>query len=190
MGAGAAAGAQIGLQLITSGLQYGRGVKQAKEAKKLRSSLSDPHYEIPNSIEDNLMLAKSMANEGISAEEESQALDAINNNAANSISRFRDRKGRLLGAEVVGEQVRQSNADLRLLDIKQKLENQKLFMKQNQIYANYQDKAFDINVISPFERNFNRAASLESASIQNKNNAINSFAQSANTGISSYISTL
>ena len=169
--------------------QISNAEKQKNQAKKLRDSLVDPNYTKPKSIEENLVLAKSMAKEGMSAEEESQRMDAINSNAANTITNFRGRKGALVGAEAVGEQVRKSNSELRLEDTRQRLANVKQLMIANQVDADYDDKAFQLNVLDPYARDYNRASSLESASAQNKNNALNSFAQSANSAGQAYAST-
>lgn len=181
---------QAGLSLVSEGINYFQGRDLKKRGRSMERGLTKAEYEIPEYIGDNYKLAKRMANEGISAEDENAFKDDLLSSTANSIRQFRGRKAGIVGAEVLGQQTKDSLRKFRIADSRQKIENQREYMKQGQIMADYEDKAFQLNQLDPYADKLNYARSLQSAGNQNMNNALSNFTQSLSSAGSGYFQSL
>ena len=176
-----------GTSLVSTGIKADQARRQRKEGRELESSLVRPDYKIPNSIKKNYKLAEIMANQGISSEEENAFMDDLSTSSANSITNFRNRKSGTVGAEVIGDQMNKAMRDFRVADARQKIENQKAYMTQGQIFADYQDKQFQLNELDPYADNMNYARSLQGAGMQNMNSAIDGFINSISSAGNGYM---
>lgn len=179
--------AAAGMSVLSSGVKMYQGIRQQSKGRKLEESLERPTYQIPGYIQQNLDEAEKMANVGIPEAQRNAYLDQLSRQGTSSLQNFRGRKAGLMGAEIVGQQSLDAQRELRIADIQKRLENQRLAMAARSIMANYQDKAFQLNELNPYQNDMNYARSLQGAGMQNQMTALSDLTGAASTFASGYL---
>lgn len=167
-----------GLNQGAAAYKFFEGRKQKKKGEKMLDSLQDPNYTIPQEIFENVATSEMMANEGMPAAQKNFYADNIASTQANAIEGFKGRKAGLVGAEVLSEQSNVSNRELLAMDADRRIDNLRYMMDKKNTLADFKNLEFDINVMQPFERNYNYAHALIGAGQQNKVGAVDDYAKS------------
>ncbi len=158
------------ISLILSGAKAGFGALQAHKGNKLAKQAVRPSYQIPSAVNQYLANAQTMAQNqrlpGQSAIEENisgstaQGVRAAQESANNPAA---------LMATIAALNANQNNAltDVGVKGAEMQQNNQMNLQGALQNYAGYQDKAFDINQMQPYQQKAAAATALKGAGIQN-----------------------
>jgi hypothetical protein len=165
---GGGGGRGAGLANIAGGLVGGiTGFFQRRKAKKELAKLKRPEYEIPQEILRSQKMAEQAANEGLPSQQYNQAQQNIQRQQSRAISAASDRRGGLMALPGVQQQANDSLLNLDVKDAQARMNNQQRVYGINSQLAGYKDKAWEINKMQPYERDYNYYQSLLGAGNQN-----------------------
>lgn len=142
-----------GAALIGGLIKGGRGRKQEKEGRKILRENRSPTYQIPTEITE-------AATEGLPAQQYANAMKNIQRQQMQAIRGAQDRRS---AAGLIGKVQGNTNdaiMDLDVADAQARLQGKRTL-------AQYKDKAFDINRMQPFERNYDYGMNLLGAGNEN-----------------------
>lgn len=149
---------------IISGIN---GISQRRQAKRMLRSLQRPQYNIPNEVLQNQKMAEQAAQQGLPSQQYAQAMQNISRQQNQALQASRDRRGGLM---TVAQNQQSANDALLNLDVANanaRMQNQQTLYGINNQVAGYRDKAFDINRMQPYQRDYQYANSLLGAGNQN-----------------------
>lgn len=151
-----------------SGLLSGiTGYFQRRKAKKALSNLHRPEYQIPDEILRSQKMAEQAANEGLPSQQYNQAQQNIQRQQNRAISMAADRRGGLMALPGIQQSANDAFLNLDVKDAQARMSNQqKLYGVLGQT-AQYRDKAFDINKMQPYQRDYGYNMSLLGQGNQN-----------------------
>lgn len=177
IGAGAAIGAAVGLGKAVMG-----GV-QARKAKKALENLERPTYEVPEGIKQNLSQAKLDALEGLPAEQKQQAINNMNRTMAAGLASGASRKGGLAG--VGGAMQAQTDAFSGMIsaDAVARQQNKQGLAQANTAMAGYEDQAFQMNEMDPYNQELGALQGQSAAGQQTMYSGIDDIAGAASMGV-------
>jgi len=165
---GGSQGAGQGFANTASGLLTGiTGFFQRRKAKKELANLHRPEYEIPQEILRSQKMAEQAANEGLPSQQYNQAQQNIQRQQNRAISMASDRRGGLMALPGLQQQSNDSLLNLEVKDAQARMNNQQRLYGIGAQTAQYRDKAFSINKMQPYERDYNYYQSLLGAGNQN-----------------------
>lgn len=157
-----------GIANIASGLLSGvTGFFQRRQAKKALSKLIRPQYEIPNEILENQKKAEMAANEGLPSAQYNQAMQNIQRQQNRALTAASDRRGGLMALPGLQQQANDTQLNLDVKNAEQRLKNQQQLYGINSQVAGYKDKAWNINKMQPYERDYQYNMGLLGAGNQN-----------------------
>lgn len=157
-----------GIANIASGLLSGvTGFFQRRQAKKALSKLIRPQYEIPNEILENQKKAEMAANEGLPSAQYNQAMQNIQRQQNRALTAASDRRGGLMALPGLQQQANDTQLNLDVKNAEQRLKNQQQLYGINSQVAGYRDKAWNINKMQPYERDYQYNMGLLGAGNQN-----------------------
>lgn len=166
-GGGGGAGVGQAVSNVASGLLSGvTGFFQRKKAKKILSE-QRPIYEVPNEVLENKRRAEIAANEGMPSQQYTNAMRNFQRNQASALSASLDRRSALMALPKIQRQSNDAMSNLDAQDAVMRTQNQKALYGINSQLAQYRDKAFDINRMQPYERNYSYGMGLLGAGNQN-----------------------
>lgn len=163
----------IGTKLIGSAISGIQGLIQGGKARKLAKKNIRPEYEIPKEIEQNLRMAKTRANNGLSSAEYGKAINGIWRNRNAALASAQDRRGGLSAVSTTNQLANDATTSLDVADARERKDNERFLMGQNQVMAGYKDKAWDYNKRQKFMENADAIRALYGASRENGKNALN-----------------
>lgn len=146
-------------------------IYQLVKANQLRRQR--PEYDIPEEVMQNQNIARNLAMQGLPAEQYNRAASNIDRNAAFGINQANTRRGGLASVAGLNQSMNDAYGNLAAQGAAARRANQGLFMQQNQNVANYQDKAFQLNELEPWQQDMQAAAAYEGAGINNLFNMFN-----------------
>ena len=157
-----------GFANIAGGLLSGvTGFFQRRQAKKALSKLIRPQYEIPNEILENQKKAEMAANEGLPSAQYNQAMQNIQRQQNRALTAASDRRGGLMALPGLQQQANDTQLNLDVKNAEQRLKNQQQLYGINSQVAGYRDKAWNINKMQPYERDYQYYQNLLGAGNQN-----------------------
>jgi hypothetical protein len=157
-----------GLANIGGGLISGiTGFFQRRAAKKALAKLHRPEYQIPDEILRNQKMAEQAANEGLPSAQYNQAMQNIQRQQNRGISAAADRRGGLMALPGLQQQANDALLGLDVKNAQARMANQQKLYGINAQVAGYRDKAFDINKMQPYERDYQYNMGLLGAGNQN-----------------------
>ncbi len=149
---------------IISGLT---GFFQRRKAKKMLAGLQRPEYVIPNEEFENKRRAEIAANEGMPSQQYTNAMNSFQRNQAAALSSSLDRKSALMALPKIQQQTNDQMANLDAQDAVMRMQNQRTLYGINSRIGQYRDKAFEINKMQPYQRDYDYAMGLLGAGNQN-----------------------
>jgi hypothetical protein len=157
-----------GVANIGGGLLSGiTGFFQRRAAKKALAKLSRPQYQIPEEILKTQKMAEQDANEGLPSEQYNKAQQDIQRRQNSAISMATDRRSGLMALPKIQQQSNDASLNLNVADAQARMSNkQRLYGIMGQT-AQYRDKAWNINKMQPYERDYNYNMNLLGAGNQN-----------------------
>lgn len=167
-GSGGGGGAGQGVANIGGGLIGGiAGYFQRRKAKKMLNNLHQPTYTIPNEVLQNQKMAQQAANEGVASQQYSNAMKGFRQTEANALAGSLDRRSALMALPKIQQQTNASIGNLDAQDDAIRQQNRRTLYGVNSQVAGYRDKAFDINQMQPYQRDYSYAMGLLGAGNQN-----------------------
>lgn len=168
LGGTLAGGGGGGLANIAGGLLGGvTGFFQRRKAKKALSNLQRPQYQIPNEILQNQKQAELAANEGLPAEQYAKGMQDISRRQNELLSGATSRRSGLMALPALQQQSNDATLNLNIANANAKKANRQILYGINNQVAGYRDKAFDINQMQPYQRDYNYNMQLLGAGNQN-----------------------
>lgn len=168
IGSMAGGGGGQGIANIGGGLVSGiTGFFQRRKAKKLLKNLHQPTYTIPNEVLQNQKMAQQAANEGMASQQYNNTMKNFRQTEADVLASARDRRSALMALPRVQQQTNANIGNLDAQDAAMRQQNQRTLYGINSQVAGYRDKAFDINQMQPFQRDYSYAMGLLGAGNQN-----------------------
>lgn len=151
-----------------SGLLSGvTGFFQRRKAKKMLGGLTRPNYEIPQDVLKNQKMAELAANEGMSAQQYTNAQNDIQRNQTSVLNSSLDRRSALMALPKIQQQSNDATGKLNVQDDMMRKQNQRVLYGINSQVGQYRDKAWDINKMQPYQRDYEYAMGLLGAGNQN-----------------------
>ena len=163
-----------GAQLLTGGISAISGLFQKARANRLEKQNVRPVYNIPQEIKANQQIAQQQATMGMPGAQYAQGLRNIYRNATNAIAASQDRRGGLSAIGAIQQSSNDAGLNLTSMDAQQRVSNIRNAMAQNQLYAQYRDKAFDWNQRAKYEENAAAIRALRGSGNANINTGLNS----------------
>lgn len=152
----------------SSGLLSGAvGFFQRRKAKKMLKNLNQPVYDIPNEVLENKRRAEMAANEGMPSQQYTNAMRNFQRNQTSALSASLDRRSALMALPKIQQQSNDAMSNLDAQDAIMRQQNQRALYGINSQVAQYRDKAFDINKMQPYQRDYGYAMGLLGAGNQN-----------------------
>ena len=161
-----------GVSLGTAAISTVVGLSEKAKAKRLAEQNVRPNKPISPEMQENVQLAKGLANQGMPAQQYTQAKQNIQQNQAATLNAAMAKKG---GAANVGAIQAQTNQALSGLDTQSaamRVQNVQNLMHQNQALAGEKEKAWQWNSAMKYEENAAAIRALNTAGNANINQAI------------------
>ena len=146
-------------------------IYQLVKAAQLRRER--PEYEIPKEVMQNQNIAQNMAMQGLPAAQYNRAQANIDRNTAFGLRQSSSRRGGLVGLAGQEQAANDAYGNLDVADANARRQNMGTWMNQNQNVAQYQDKAWQLNKLEPWQMDMQAAAANQGAGIQNLYNMFN-----------------
>lgn len=143
------------------------GLGQRKKAKRLLANLQRPEYMIPNEVLQNQKMAQQAANEGLPSQQYNQAMQNIQRQQNRALTAATDRRGGLMALPGLQQQSNDALLGLDVKDAQARMANQQRLYGINSQVGQYRDKAFEINKMQPYQRDYGYAQSLLGMGNQN-----------------------
>lgn len=143
------------------------GLRQRRKAKKLLANLQRPEYMIPNEVLQNQKMAQQDANEGLPSEQYAKMQQDIQRQQNRALVAAGSRRGALMALPGLQQQANDQLTNLNIRDVQARRENKQRLYGINAQLGQYRDKAFEINKMQPYQRDYNYAQSLLGMGNQN-----------------------
>lgn len=167
-GGGNGSGAGQALANSASGIFSGIvGLGQRKKAKRLLANLQRPEYMIPNEVLQNQKMAQQAANEGLPSQQYNQAMQNIQRQQNRALTAAGSRRGALMALPGLQQQANDAQLGLDVKDAQARMANQQRLYGVNSLVGQYRDKAFEINKMQPYQRDYSYGMSLLGQGNQN-----------------------
>jgi hypothetical protein len=164
---GAAASAATGL---ISGIS---GLFQKAKANRLEKANVRPIYNIPGEIRSNQQIAQKQATMGMPGAQYQQGMRNIDRNATNALAASQSRGAGLSSIGAIQQGSNDANLNLTAADSQQRVANIRNLMSQNQVMAQYRDKAWGWNNQAKYQENADAIRALRGAGNANLNTGLN-----------------
>lgn len=141
---------------VSGGLLSGVvGYFQRRKAKKELAKLSRPQYDIPQEILKNQKLAEQQAAEGMPSQQYSNAMRNIQKTQNNLLAGAMDRRSALMALPKIQQATLDATSNLDAQDAGIAVQNKRNLINVGNTTAQYRDKAFDVNKMQPYNRDYN-----------------------------------
>lgn len=165
--------AMAGVQGVTGLISGISGLFQKARANRLEKENVRPIYNIPQEIAANQQIAQQQATQGMPQAQYQRGLQNINRNATNALSAAQDRQGGLSSIGAIQQGANDATLNLTAQDAQQRVANIRNLMSQNQVMAQYRDKAWGWNNQAKYQENAAAIRALRGAGNANINSGIN-----------------
>lgn len=172
-----------GVALVGTGLKAYEGFSQEHKANQLEKNLKDPIYNIPAEFYQNREIARQLSQQGLPQAVINAQTNRINQNQAAAIGAI-SRTGNPTGAASIVRQGDAAGNTLAAEDAQARQNNQRYFIEQNRQVAAQELAKQQNDVFDKYTRNYNEAAALKGAGMQNINSAVNDVTQLGEMGLS------
>lgn len=149
------------------------GLFQKARANQLEKQNVRPVYNIPQEIAANQQIAQQQATQGMPQAQYQRGLQNINRNATNALSAAQDRQGGLSSIGAIQQGANDATLNLTAQDAQQRVANIRNLMSQNQVMAQYRDKAWGWNNQAKYQENAAAIRALRGAGNANINAGLN-----------------
>lgn len=169
-GGGGQSGGGVGQALANtaSGIFSGIvGLGQRRKAKRLLAGLQRPEYMIPNEVLQNQKMAERATAEGLPSQQYNQAMQNIQRQQNRALTAAGSRRGALMALPGLQQQANDALLNLDVKDAQARMANQQRLYGINSQVGQYRDKAFEINKMQPYQRDYGYAQSLLGMGNQN-----------------------
>jgi hypothetical protein len=163
----------MALPVILGALQVGMGIYQTIKANSMAKGLERPKYTIPDEVQQNLTASQMRALEGLPEEQKKQFVQNVQRASANAVNATADRRSGLVG--IAGAQQREVDAYTNLLgqDAAARQANELRVDAARQNMADYKERAFEMNEMSPYLEKRQQAQAMQGSGMQNIFGGIN-----------------
>jgi len=163
----------MALPVILGALQVGMGIYQTLKGNSMAKGLERPKYTIPDEVQQNLTASQMRALEGLPEEQKKQFVQNVQRASANAVNATADRRSGLVG--IAGAQQREVDAYTNLLgqDAAARQANELRVDAARQNMADYKERAFEMNEMSPYLEKRQQAQAMQGSGMQNIFGGIN-----------------
>jgi hypothetical protein len=152
--------AQTAIGLGTGAYQWYKGNKMEKEAVR-------PFYEPPAEIKNYLSAAEVSSLQGLPEEQRQQYIDNVMRQVQSGMYNASSRASGLNAIGSTMAAANDANRDLLSADAGARIQNRDKLQEARRVYSDFEDKAFKINELDPYEFTMNKAQALQGAGMQN-----------------------
>lgn len=153
----------------------GLGLTQLWDAQNMFIDAGNrPTYEIPDAIKSLMSDSELLKAQGLPAAQQKLMADNIAKQQTGLLQGIASRKGGLTGVAAAGQQAADAYNQIGVLDAQAQRENQKIWQQNQKIGADYQDQAWMLNKMLPWQEMTNRAWDLKETADQNTTEGANS----------------
>lgn len=142
------------------------GMSQAKNLAENR-----PIYKIPEEIYKNMSQAERLAYEGLPEEQRQEFIQELDRQMSLSISASSDRKAGIGAIASTAQRANDATMKLLSVDTQQRMANIRNVFNMRNKMAQYEEKAFNINFLQPYQQDMQAAQQFQAAGLQNIFNA-------------------
>lgn len=153
---------------------FAKGKTQESEAKALEKENVRPTETVPQGALDATANAKLLASVGMPKEQYNQAAQQIDRSAANATASARDRRSSIDSVSTIQQASDDALARLGETSAKMRVDNTGRLITQENVMANWQDRADAWNKRQNFEENAAAIRGLKTAGNANENGALDS----------------
>jgi len=184
---GAAIGAGIGTlaNKILQPIRYRKALGQSQTARgyEAEKNLVRPDYVEPERVKQSLNLQGYLAQTGIPQESKDYNQAMVDRNIAYTLQQTEGRKGGLAGLGALSQGQMDNANQLMGQDSATRLSNIDKYASGLMGAAGYQDKAFDLNKMQPYQMAYQRVMALQGSGLQNTYGASQEQSQLAQQGV-------
>tara|TARA_Y100000385_G_C13108760_1_gene650456 strand:- start:10781 stop:11551 length:771 start_codon:yes stop_codon:yes gene_type:complete len=148
-------------------VQAGVGALQSLAGFQAAKNATRPEYIIPDAIEKNMSQAERMSYYGLPDAQKKEFLQNIERAGSTELAGMSDRKAGIGGVSAIAQKQRDSYMGLLSADAQARVSNIQSLMDVRANYANYEDKAFQLNQLEPFQQEMQAAQQFQAAGMQN-----------------------
>jgi len=148
-------------------VQAGVGALQSLAGFQAAKNATRPEYMIPDAIEKNMSQAERMSYYGLPDAQKKEFLQNIERAGSTELAGMSDRKAGIGAVSAIAQKQRDSYMGLLSADAQARVSNIQSLMDVRANYANYEDKAFQLNQLEPFQQEMQAAQQFQAAGMQN-----------------------
>lgn len=176
-----------GTAVVGTGMKLYSGLHQQSQANKIDANNPRPDYVIPQEYYDNVNMARNMAQVGLPQQQYNNQLNNINTNQAGAIQSLSNsaNPGANLASIVRGGDA--ATNTLNAQDAQARDANQRVYMQQLGVLAQQKLAQQQSDKFDKYTEQFNKAAALRGAGMQNVNSAANGLSQLGTTIAGNYL---
>lgn len=157
----------------------GKGISQNKQASNIEKNNVRPTYQIPKEYQDNVNMARQMAQIGLPQEQYNNQVNNINRNQAGGFQTLSRSANPGAGVASVVRAGNDATNNLNAQDAAARQNNQRFFIGQNGVLGQQGLAKQQYDKFDKYTEQFNKAAALRGAANQNIQNGINGAASAA-----------
>lgn len=154
-------------EAANAGFQTGLGAWQWYKGNQLEKQTVRPTYEIPEEAKKYLSLAEQQSLQGMPEAQRQAYIDNVMRNVSTGLYNLQSRSAGISGVSNVMAQSNDAIKNLAAQDAIMRQDNINRLQQARTNYANWQDKAFELNKLNPYYENINRAYAMQGAGMQN-----------------------
>lgn len=157
----------------------GLGFSQLWDAQNMFIDAGNrPKYEIPDAIKAMMTESQLMAAKGLPDDQLKLMVDNISRMSSSALSDIASRKGGLTGVAQVAQQSSDAYNNLAAQNAAAQVQNKRQLIQNQQVMGNYEDQAWMLNKMLPWQETTNRAWNLKETADQNITEGANSLLSS------------
>lgn len=157
------------LQGTLGAIQTGVGIAKAR-------ATSRPEYILPRAIEEQMTDAERMSYYGLPEAQKQEFLNNIGRSTAGAVRGASDRRGGLGAVATASQMEQDAYSGLLSADAQARFANLDRLQQVRSEYAQFEDRAFELNELQPYMQEVMGAAALSGAGMQNIGGALNTLA--------------
>lgn len=151
----------------------GKGISQNKQASNIEKNNVRPTYQIPKEYQDNVNMARQMAQIGLPQEQYNNQVNNINRNQAGGFQTLSRSANPGAGVASVVRAGNDATNNLNAQDAAARQNNQRFFIGQNGVLGQQELAKQQYDKFDKYTEQFNKAAALRGSANQNIQNGIN-----------------
>lgn len=152
-------------QAAIGAVQTGVGIAKQRAATR-------PEYQLPRAMEEAMTEAQQLSYYGLPDAQKQEFLDNVARSTAGQVRGLSDRRAGAGAVQVAAQGERDAYKGLLSRDAQARLNNIQRLQQTRQVYAQYEDRMFNINELQPYMQEVQGAAALGGAGLQNMMGAL------------------